>query len=125
MHQPAGAAGRARAEIALVDEKDVIARSGEMLRGARAVDAGADDRDREGTAVEFRERPAHPSHLSLTPCPSAMPRATEADSVVNLKFLSLGWHARGRNFKVEDHTRNIDLLVQLLNPKFALRVAPR
>jgi hypothetical protein len=48
-----------------------------------------------------------------------------AASVVNLKFLSHGWHARGRNFKFENHTRNINLLVQLLNPKFALRVAPR
>ena len=46
-------------------------------------------------------------------------------SVVNLTFLSLGWHARGRNFKFENHTRNISLLVQLLNTKFALRVAPR
>ena len=45
-------------------------------------------------------------------------------SVVNLKFLSHRWHARGRNYKFENHTRNINLLVQLLNPKFAQRFAP-
>ena len=60
--------------------------------------------------------------------PRHSPRACFSGSragVVNLKFLSLGWHARGRNFKFENHTRNIDLPVQLVNPKFALRAAPR
>ena len=51
-------------------------------------------------------------------------RSQTLASAVNLKFPSHGWHARGRNFKFENHTRNNKLLVQLLNLKFALCVAP-
>jgi hypothetical protein len=49
----------------------------------------------------------------------------EATGVVNLKFLSQGWQARGRNIKFENHAGNNDLSMQHLNPKFALAPCPK
>ena len=40
-------------------------------------------------------------------------------SVVVLKFLTLFAASSGRNFKTENRTRNMNLLVSFWNPKFA------
>src|SRR5208282_424115 len=67
MEKPARAARRARGEIALVDQQDMIAGGGEVLRGTGAVDARADDRDIEGLAVQSAQCCSHASlPLSLT-----------------------------------------------------------
>ena len=57
---------------------------------------------------------------------AALARRTAGQpNAVNLKFPSPGWQARGRNLKFENHTGTISLLVQLSNPKLALRDAPK
>ncbi len=52
MQQPARPTRRAIGKVALIDDQHAIACGGKVLRGARAVDTGADDGDINMQAVK-------------------------------------------------------------------------